>query len=796
MEDNTIILLMEKGKRGFDLRKVFVFILCLISLISIEAQKNSITANANLFIEKPVDLVNPLIGSDRCRNFFMTAAARPFGMVKLAPDTEISGYYHTGYQNAQTNIFGFSHIHEFQMGGMVVMPVSGQINPTPGPERWKSSFDPANQIVTPGYQKLHLDRYDIDVELTATKRVGFHRYTFKKEDNASVIIPLSGAWNEGRMFNCDVKRIGMDTIEGSFLMADSRLSRDSWLVIPTQVFFIITTDRPFQSLDGWRTQEIQRNINGIRGENSGLVLNFGKVERGAKLQMKVAISYCSVKQAYLNLNTELPNWDFEAVRKSARDEWNNQLSRIEVEGTHERKVKFYTDLWHSLLGRGIFNDVNGLYPLYPKDQNSVANDGQNTIPMEIKSVPLNDKGQPLFDMHVSDSFWWTQQNLNSLWGLAYPDVLGDFCNSWIEFYNQTGVMPLGATAGRVDIIMTGQQAAPLLGRAIQMNLPSVNQEKAYEALNATSRTGYTSQMGDLDLYNRYGGWMPADLETHKISVTRTVEANWCDWVIGEIAQKLGHKADADFYKKRSIGWKNLYNPESGWLQPRNSDSTWVKGFTPLGYGSIGCLESFSAVLTWFPAQYDIEGTMQMMGGREKTIQRLNEQFILASKEDFRYGWLQYNNDVGFFIAHLFNTLGDPAKSQYWSREVYKANYSGTSTSNAAYATNDEDQGQMGSLGALMAMGLFQMKGGCEMNPSYELTAPMFSRIVVHLQPGCYKAKDLIITAGTEPEKNCYIESVTLNGKTLKSLSVTQDEISTGAHLDFKLSSKQNTNHEK
>ena len=342
----------------------------LLSFIPSQAQQinpnSAVTAGGS-----PVDFVNPLIGSDRCRNFFMTAAARPFGMVKPAPDTEISGYYHTGYQNSQTNIFGFSQIHEFQMGGLALMPVSGKADPVPGPERWKSSFDPAKQTATPGYQKVHLDRYDIDVELTSTKRVGFHRYIYHREDDAAVLLPLSGIWNEGRMFNCDVKRVGNDTLEGSLLIADARLSTDSRLVVPTQVFFVITTDRPFQSLDGWRTQEMQRNITGIKGENSGLVLNFGKVSGGTAVQLKVAISYCSVKQALVNLHTELPHWDFEAVRKSAHDEWNGLLSRIAVEGTHDRKVKFYTDLWHSLLGRGVFSDVNGLYPVYRKDQNNI-----------------------------------------------------------------------------------------------------------------------------------------------------------------------------------------------------------------------------------------------------------------------------------------------------------------------------------------------------------------------------------------------------------------------------------------
>ena len=760
---------------------------------------SSVAAYAQSSTEAPVDLVNPLIGSDRCRNFFMTPAARPFGMVRLSPDTEIFGYYHTGYQNSQPNIFGFSHIHEFQMGGLVVMPITGKVYPVPGPERWKSGFNPTKQTVSPGYQKLHLDRYDIDVELTATKRVGFHRYTFNHDDDASVLVPLTGIWNEGRMFNCDVKRIGKDTIEGSLLIADARLSTDSKLVVPTQVFFIITTDRSLKSLDGWHTQELKYNINGIKGENNGLILNFGKVSGGTTVQLKVALSYCSVNQALLNLTTEAPNWDFEAVRQSARKEWNTYLSRIEIDGTHEQKVKFYTDVWHSLLGRGIFSDVNGKYPVYRNGKFSEINNDINglfpiydpTLYTEIKTVPLNDKSQPLFEMHVSDAFWWSQQNLNSFWGLAYPDVLRDFCNSWLQFYDDTGILPLGASVGRIDFIMSGQQAAPLFGRAIQMNLPGVDANRLYQAMNATMKSGSNRWMGDVDIFTRYGGWMPHDLGELKWSVTRTVENGLCDWVLSQAAKKLGHNAEADYYNKLTTGWKNLYNPESGWLQPRDSNGTWAKNFTPLVYNSDGFLESYSTVLTWFPAQYDLDGTINIMGGREKTIQRLNEQFEKASPQHYRNGWLQYENNTGFFHAHLFNLLGDPVKSQHWVREVYNANYSGTSTAATSYANNDEDQGQMGSLGAMLSMGLFQMKGGCEINPGYELTAPMYKRVVIHLQPDCYKAKDFVINASGDPENNEYIESVTLNGKPLKNLSITQEEISNGANLNFVLSSKPN-----
>jgi len=747
--------------------------------------------------EAPVDLVHPLIGSERCRNFFMTAAARPFGMVKLAPDTEITGYYHTGYQDAQTNIFGFSHIHEFQMGGLAVMPVSGTVNPIPGPERWKSPFQTEKQTVAPGYQRVQLDRYGIDVQLTATRRVGFHRYTYERADDAAILLPLSGVWNEARMYVADVKRTAPGTLEGSLIFADSRLSTDSRLVVPTQVFFVITTDRPFKSLDGWRTQQMVGNISGIKGENSGLVLNFGKVAAGTTVQMKVAISYCSIEQARLNLNTELPGWDFAAVRIAARDEWNTALSRIEITGSMERKVKFYTDLWHSLLGRGIFSDMNGKYPIYHDGQFSEINHdvngqypvGSKNQSIEIKAVPLDAQGQPVFAMHVSDAFWWTQQNLDTIWGLAYPDVLREFCNSWLRFYDDTGELPMGATAGRPDYIMSGDQAAPLLGRAVQMNLPGVDGDHALTAMKSLHK-GTNRPMGDVDIYAKHGGWMPADLGERKWSVTRTVENCFCDWILGEVAQKLGHTADAALYLRRSLGWTNLYNPASGWLQPRNSDGTWFEPFDPLLCGSQHFLESYSAVLTWFPVN-DLEGMTQMMGGREKTIQRLNEQFERAAPQHFRFGWLQYDNNTGFHHAHLFNLLGDPVKSERWVREVYNANYSLTNDSAEAYAHDDEDQGQMGALGTLMAMGLFQLRGGCEVNPSYELTAPMLNRAVVHLQPDCYQAKDLVITAGPDPENNPYIQSVTLNGQPLTKLVITQAQISQGAQLNFVLSNKPN-----
>ena len=766
--------------------------ICLLGLIlSLKAEDSSSPSAA----ETPVSLVNPLIGSDNCRTFFMTAAARPFGMVKLAPDTQILSYWSTGYQNSLNTIYGFSHLHEWKLGGVPVMPVSGTvlmshaglahdsdkpvsdlICPLLGPDSWKSPFDPKTQIVMPGYQKVHLDRYDIDVELTATKRVGFHRYTFGRSDQASVLVPLAGFWGEGRMFQCDVKRTDPSSIEGSVLIG-SGFSPSLKPSNPIRLFFVIQCDRPLQLFDGWgaNSRIHNKDVNVISADDAGLILGFGKVDSGTKLQMKVALSYCSIDGARLNLTTELPRWDFDAARAEACADWNAELGRIEVSGNHDRKVKFYTDLWHALLGRGIFSDGDGHYPLYQSDDTMV-----------VKSVPLTAEGKPAFDMHVSDAFWWSHDTVGTLWGLAYPEVLGEFCNSWLQFFDDTGELPMGATVGRVDHIMEGAQSYPLFGRAIQMNLPGVNASRAYAAMQAVNSVQHSAALGNMEAFTKFGGWMPADLQP-KLSISFTVEDGFCEWVLSQIAAKLGKTEDAARYTALSHGWTNLYNPANGgWLQARNQDGTWIEPFDPLN-GKTHCSESNPAILTWFPGYY-LAGITQLMGGREKTIQRLNDQFEKAAPDNFRRKWMEYNNEPGFGIVQLFNLLGDPTKTQHWVREVYLANYSGTgTTTEQSYAGDDEDQGLMGSLSDLMALGLFQVTGGCEVNPSYQITTPMFDRVCIHLQSPAYKATDFVITASPDPEKNPYIQSATLNGKPLDRLSITQDQINEGAHLDLVLS---------
>ena len=535
----------------------------LILLISMGLADVAVSAEPTT---EPVDLVHPLIGSDWCREFFMTSAALPFGMVKLNPDTALTRKWKSGYQNAEPYVYGFSHLHEYKVCGLPVMPISGSVDPLSGPEGWKSPFDKQHQTVTPGYHRLTLTRYGIDAELTATMRVGMHRYTFNNSGNAEILVPLSGQWHVCTMRGVEVKRSAPDTIEGSVLTGRGTSAKKSF---DTKVYFVIRADRPFDSLDGWKGKQLLKSIGNLQGDskggNCGLILNFGMIKGGTPIQLKVAISYCSVEGAHLNLKTELPGWDFAAVHAAARDTWNRALGRIEVTGSHDLEVKFYNGLWHALLGRGIFSDVDGHYPIYDGRGNKKT----------IKCVPLDSQGKPLFAMHNSDSFWWSQNNLNSVWGLAYPDVLRDFCLSWLQYYDDAGELPQGAFVGRVMHIMPGAQATPLLARAIQMNLSGVDPEHAYEAMK-TQQTHNNSAMGKASVFAQYGGWMPADLDDW--SVTHTVEDGWCDWVLSEVAKKLGKADDAVYFRRLSTGWTHLYNKDSGWLQPRNSNESWLKPF--------------------------------------------------------------------------------------------------------------------------------------------------------------------------------------------------------------------------
>ena len=306
--------------------------------------------------QRPVDLVNPLIDSANSRWFFFSSATRPFGMVNLSPDMGTAGAWESGYRYNQKKINFFSHIHAWQLSGIPVLPTTGKIKAHLGPKEYGSSYSHDRERVEAGYHSIILDDYNIKAELTSTKRVGFHRYTFPKSNQSAVILDLSAQLGPSGTESGYVERVSNKKLIGYAVMEKTRRRPK-----PTKVFFSIHFNKPFDALHAYRDGKLLGKVKKFKGKNGGVYPIF-KTTDGEQILMKVAISYVSSSQAELNLNTELSNWEFDDVVKDSKDEWNEYLSRIQIKGnTRDQQVRFYTDLWHALQGRRIISDVNGKY---------------------------------------------------------------------------------------------------------------------------------------------------------------------------------------------------------------------------------------------------------------------------------------------------------------------------------------------------------------------------------------------------------------------------------------------------
>ncbi|HXK20274.1 MAG TPA: glycoside hydrolase domain-containing protein, partial [Polyangiaceae bacterium] len=407
--------------------------------------------------------VDPRIESAKARWFFSTPAAMPFGMVKLAPHGKNSDGGGGGYNYTIPTALGFCHVHGWISTGLCVMPTSdGKFTTTDGENGWKSDYDQTTQVVTPGYHKLHLTKYDIDVELTTTNRVGFSRYTFDHTGKADIIISLSGKAGPANMKNGSITQVSPTEFEGHYDRADGFFGGPN----PVRIFFVIQLDKPSSRLNTYQTSF-----------GASYYISFDAVTQGEVVQLKAALSYTSLDNAHKNLEAELNHWDFDMVRKAAHDEWNRRLNKIQVTGgTADQQTKFYTDLWHVLLGREMTEDVNGAYPDYTNGH------GGNDNVLKIKNVPLNADGTPKFHIYNSDSFWLTQWNLNTLWGLAWPDVLDSVANSLLEMGRVGGTMDRGPNLGGYSYIMTGAPATMLVAAAYQTGASSFDPMAAFQQI--------------------------------------------------------------------------------------------------------------------------------------------------------------------------------------------------------------------------------------------------------------------------------------------------------------------------
>lgn len=742
---------------------------------------------------KPVDLVNPFVDTVNSRWFYFNSASRPFGMVNLSPDTDTDKTWSSGYLYDSKFIRSFSHVHAWQLAGVAVMPTTGEFKGHLGMDSYQSDFNHDGEIAKPGYHKVYLKDYDIKVELTSTTRVGFHRYSFPKNKNKSIIFDTGARLAHGPTTFSKVWKVSETEIAGvQVLKKTGRRPKD------TPVYFVAKLNKPFDSFKGWVDNKmLKKQRDTIQGTNAGVGLFFNN-EGATEVLMKVAISYVSVDQARKNLESEINHWDFDKVHNESLNVWNDWLSKIEIKGgTHKQQVKFYTDLWHALLGRRIISDVDGKY----SDMT-----GENPV---TRSVRLDEKGEPLFPHYNFDAWWGSHWSLDILWSMAYPELMDGFCNTMVDMYKNGGLIPRGPSGGNYTFVMIGDPSVSFFATAYNKGIRNYDIDKAYEGLRKNAFVGgsrdhagyeHNAQAygGGMQYYVNQG-WIPEGIKAngmHKDGASMTLEYAYQDWCLAQLSKALHKEEDYKLFMKRSLNYKNLWNPKTKMIHPREMDGNWIKDFNPVEehFNARGFCESNSAIYTHFVPQ-DLGGLIELFGGKDVYNNFLNESFIKGEKLDFvgNHGkhaasWIDYGNQPGTGMAHIFNYSGAPWLTQKWVRKV-KGVYGGI-TPYDGYK-NDEDQGQMGALGVLMAMGLFEFDGGVSVKPYYEITSPLFDEVTIHLNNDYYSGEKFVIKTSDNEPKNIYIQSAKLNNSNLDNCWFYHDDFAKGGVLELKLGKEPN-----
>jgi predicted alpha-1,2-mannosidase len=743
------------------------------------------------------DWVEPRVDTHNSRWIYFSSACRPFGMVNLSPDTRLEGDWGAGYIYGEPFIRCFSHIHDWQLAGIPVMPATGVLRGHEGYEAYKASFSHADEVVKPGYHRVRLQNYGITAELTSTMRVGFHRYLFPATENAYVYFDAGAALSLVTMQDALIRRLGSSMLAGFSTMAPT-IRRPK----PCTVYFVAEFDRPFDEFGGWEAPDgdaksrrlLRNSVNHFGGPQCGGYVRF-RLPDARAVQLKVAISYVSEEGAKSNLRGELPGWDFDAVVRDSSDEWNDWLGKVEVEGgTAKQRKKFYTDLWHALLGRRTFSDLNGQY---------VDNTGPEP---RVRAVPLDRRGSPTRNTYNSDAFWGTWWNLNILWSLAYPQTMNDMAASLLEYYFNGGTIARGPSGGNYTFVMVGDQATPLIVAAYNKGIRNFDIEAAYQGCRKNAFPGGIRDRGGYEFGpNPQGGGMNYYIERgyvpmgiggeayHRDGAGQTVEYAYQDWCLAQFAKALGREEDYELFLHRSGNWRKLFDSSTGWIRPRNMDGSWYAPFQPV-CGSAACpgfVESDAAIATYFVPQ-DIAGLIEALGGPEQFVKKLNGQFERSVPYHFEWPtdrhpdtWMDYGNEPSGHLAHLFSHAGAPWLTQYWVRRVKEEAF-GDISPFGGY-NGDEDQGQLGGLGVLMAIGLFDIQGGASIQPRYEITSPIFDRVTIHLDSRYYPGRVFTIVTRHNRPGNIYIQSARLNGKPLSGrFWITHAEFVAGGTLEIQL----------
>ncbi|MEE1087849.1 MAG: GH92 family glycosyl hydrolase [Bacteroidaceae bacterium] len=754
--------------------------------------------------EDVLDYVNPNLGTVHSRWFVYTPASEPFGLAKLGASTNGTygnkdGWEAVGYEDGHNSIDGFPCLHEFQVGGVALMPITGEAKTRPGllenpEEGWRSTFQKSDEVADAGYYSVVLQDYGIRTELTATARVGYQRYTFPASEDSHILLNIGNRQGEsGAVRDARIEVIDPQTVQG-YVVTEPEYVKKYQKGASVPMYFYACFDTPFETTSVAYQDSVWREGNMIQGPGALMLLNY-KTTQGQQIVAKIGLSYTSVENARLNLETEAENLTFDEAREQTQDKWREQLGRIRVQGgTQDSRVKFYTGLYHCLLGRGLASDVNGAYP---------RNDGT------VGQIALDKEGKPVHNHYNTDAIWGGYWNLTPLWALAYPEYYSDFISSQLLVYQDAGWLGDGIACSKyVSGVGTNMVSIAMAG-AYQSGIRNYDIAKAYEASlkNELEWQDRIEGAGKTDVGQFVKlGYVPFDTSvfygTHpggsQFSASHTLEYSFSAYAVAQWAKALGKEEDYARLMELSRGWEKLFNDSLKLIHPRNAEGQFIDNFNPLESWR-GFQEGNSIQYTFFVPQ-NPSGLVGRVG-KELFNHRLDSIFTVARDMVFGGGKVvnafsglaspyNHGNQPSLHISWLFNFSGKPWLTQKWTRLICDEFYGVTGEHGYGYG-QDEDQGQLGSWYVLAAMGLFDVQGGVSQRPTYQLGSPQFERIEIDLKGHQNVGRKFVIeTKGNGPGQY-YVQSASLNGKPFDQCWLYRDELYKGGKLELQMGAEPN-----
>lgn len=751
-----------------------------------------------------VDYVDPNIGTAHCRWFFYTPAAIPFGMAKLAPSTDAhlgnpGGWQAVGYDFRHTSIEGFANFHEFQVGGVVFAPTVGELQTVPGelenPDGgYRSRFDKKDEVAAPGYYSVLLKDYGVKAELTAMKRVGFHRYTYPKTEQANLIFDIGNKQGEsGEVKDAEVQYFEDGRVEGYVITSPVYVNIYQKGADVRMYFSAVLNKKPVQ-VGTFVKDVVNPGKHQEKGPGAGLYMTFSTEEQEA-VEVKVGLSYTSIENARFNRETEAADVTFDQAKKNATDVWNESLSRIYVEGGKETdKVKFYTGLFHALLGRGLASDANGYYP---------KNNGT------VGRIALDEEGNPVHQHYNTDAIWGGFWNLTQLWSLAYPEYYSDWIKSQLLVYQDTGWLGDGIACSKYVSGVGTNFTSLAIAAAYNCGIRDFDVKQGYEAAlkNEVEWRGRLEGAGKMDVRQFVErGYSPYekrfDMVTREegsgFGASHTMEYSFSSFAVSQFAKHLGKEDDYKLLSNLSNGWKNLYDPETRLIRPKDTKGNFLEDFNPLAPWK-GFQEG-NAVQYTFYVPHQIDELVDLVG-QETFNNRLDSIFLLSQKNIFGGGKevdafaglktvYNHGNQPNLHISWLFNFSGKPYLSQKWVRAILDEFYGLEGIHGYGYG-QDEDQGQLGAWYVMSALGLFDVKGLTEIDPKFQIGAPLFDKVTVRLNKDYYPGEKFVIEARKQAVGDCYLQDISLNNRPQDTVQLPFSEVVKGGKLVLGLGASPN-----